>query len=92
MSLNARTKELLERARRDAEPSADELRQVRARLAPRLATEEPALTAVPLAFLKVAAAVAVAAAGGGPGSGRAPTRWWRRRRRPSRPWRRSVRR
>ncbi|MCA2978360.1 MAG: hypothetical protein INH37_08760, partial [Myxococcaceae bacterium] len=63
MSLSARTKELLERARHEAEPSADDLRRVRARLASSLATEEPALTAVPLAFVKVAGAVALTALG-----------------------------
>jgi hypothetical protein len=64
MSLSARTKELLETARRDAEPSAEDLRRVRARLTAAVATEEPALTAVPLAFLKLGgAALALAAVG-----------------------------
>ncbi|MCU0696035.1 MAG: hypothetical protein MUC96_05865 [Myxococcaceae bacterium] len=63
MSLSARTKELLEQARREAEPGPDDLRRLRAQLSTKLSTEEPALTAVPLAFLKVAGAVALAAAG-----------------------------
>lgn len=64
MSLSARTKELLETARREAEPSAEDLRRVRARVTATLATEEPALTAVPLAFLKLGGgALALAAVG-----------------------------
>ncbi len=63
MSLSARTKNLLDEARREVEPSADDLRRVRARLTTSLATENPAVAAVPFAFLKVGGLIAAAALG-----------------------------
>lgn len=63
MSLSARTKNLLDEARREAEPSADDLRRVRARLTTSLATENPAVAAVPFAFIKVGGLIAAAALG-----------------------------
>lgn len=63
MSLSARTQQLLEEARKEAEPSAEDLRRVRARLTTSLGAENPAIAAVPVAFLKVGALVASAALG-----------------------------
>jgi hypothetical protein len=48
---------------KEAEPSADDLRRVRARLTTSLATENTAIAAVPFAFLKVGALVAAGALG-----------------------------
>jgi hypothetical protein len=62
MSLSARTKSLVEKARREVEPTTDDLARVRARLSTSLAAESPAVAAVPLAFLKVVGAGVAAAA------------------------------
>lgn len=66
MSLSARTKSLLENARREAEPTPEDLRRVRARLSASVASvaETPSVVAVPLAFLKVLGGLAVVAAVG----------------------------
>lgn len=66
MSLSARTRSLLETARRQAEPSEEDLRRVRAQLSATLAAtpEIPSVVAFPLAFLKLVGGIAVAAAVG----------------------------
>lgn len=64
MSLSARTKSLLESARREAAPAPEDLRRVRARLSTSVASvaETPSVVAVPLAFLKVVGGLTAAAA------------------------------
>ncbi len=66
MSLSARTKGLLENARREAEPTPEDLRRVRARLSASVASvaETPSVVAVPFAFLKVLGGLAAVAAVG----------------------------
>lgn len=62
-ALTERTKSLISDARRNAEPSSEDLQRVRARLAERIANESPDTVVVPFGLVKAGALLAALAIG-----------------------------